>query len=163
MFRLAAKYLPEAQPEVYQGALDRGLFAWDGDRLVVPTSPKDLRKPCLEYFMKAAEDRASRSADIFREIGEYLAVTWLETQYILEPACTVRTLFGRLVKTQTCFELMCEGARRIVPDLEQEVADETLANTPLMKQLAAHPVYTVAQFAQAVGAIYYACVGMEDN
>ena len=47
-----------------------------------------------------------------------------------------------------------------MPDIEQEVADEGLANTDLMKQLAAHPVYTVAQFAQAVGAVYYACVGL---
>ena len=160
VFRLAAKYLPEGEPQVYQGALNRGLFAFSGDRLTVPTAPKDLRKPCLEYFMKAAENRQSPSAEIFREIGKFLAVTWRETQYILEPACEVRTLFGRLVKTQACFELMCEGARRIVPDIRQEVADETLANTPLMRQLAEHPTYTVAQFAQAVGAIYYACVGL---
>ena len=160
VFRLAAKYLPDADPGVWQGALDRGLLKWEGERLAVPTAPKDMRKPCLEYFMQAAEARDSRSAEIFREIGEYLAVTWRETQYMLEPACRVRTLFGRLVKTQACFELMCEGARRIVPDIEQEVADEGLANTGLMKQLAAHPVYTVAQFAQAVGAIHYACVGL---
>jgi hypothetical protein len=29
-----------------------------------------------------------------------------------------------------------------------------------MRKLAAHPVYTVAQFAQAVGAVHYACVGL---
>ena len=58
------------------------------------------------------------------------------------------------------FELMCEGAKRIVPDIELAVADEGLANTGLMKQLAAQPDYTVAQFAQAVGAVYYACVGL---
>jgi hypothetical protein len=87
-------------------------------------------------------------------------VTWRETEYLLRPACRRRTLFGRLVKTQACFELMCEGARRIVPDIEQAVADAGLANTDLMRQLAAHPVYTVAQFAQAVGAVYYACVGL---
>ena len=28
-----------------------------------------------------------------------------------------------------------------------------------MKQLADHPQYTVAQFGQAVGAIYYGCLG----
>ena len=160
VFRLAAKYLPDADPAVYRGAFDQGLFAREGERIVVSTVPRDMRKPCLEYFMKAAADRDSASAEIFREIGEYLAVTWRETEYILEPACKARTLFGRLVKTQACFELMCEGAERIVPQIEQEVADETLANTDLMKQLVAHPVYTVAQFAQAVGAIYFACVGL---
>lgn len=159
VFRLAAKYLPKADPAVYAGAFDKGLFAKDGERIVVPAAPKDMRKACLEYFMAAAADRTSPCADIFREIGEYLAITWRETQYILEPACAARTLFGRLVKTKACFELMCEGARRIVPDIEQEAADEGLANTEMMKQLADHPVYTVAQFAQAVGAVYYSCAG----
>ena len=160
VFRLAAKILPGADPEAYQGALDRGLFAKEGERLIVPDAPKDMRKPCLEYFMHEAERRDSKCANIFRDIGEYLAVTWRETEYLLRPACRRRTLFGRLVKTQACFELMCEGARRIVPDIEQAVADAGLANTDLMRQLAAHPVYTVAQFAQAVGAVYYACVGL---
>jgi len=160
VFRLAAKFLPEADPGVYREALDRGLFVEDGGCLIVPTAPKDMRKPSLEYFMREAERRKSKCADIFREIGEYLAVTWRETEYLLRPACRQRTLFGRLVKTPACFALMCEGARRIVPDIEQAVADEGLANTDLMKQLAAHPVYTVAQFAQAVGALHYACVGL---
>lgn len=160
VFRLAANVLPGADPEAYQGAFDRGLFVKEGERLIVPAAPKDMRKPCLEYFMHEAERRDSKCADIFREIGEYLAVTWRETEYLLRPACRRRTLFGRLVKTQACFELMCEGARRVVPDIEQAVADAGLANTDLMRQLAAHPVYTVAQFAQAVGAVYYACVGL---
>ena len=160
MFRLAAKYLPDSVPETWQGALERGLLRWEGERLIVHTASKDMRKPCLEYFMQAAEDRGSRCAEIFRQVGEFLAVTWRETQYILNPECTVRTLFGRLVKTQACFELMCEGARRIVPDIRQEVADEALSETPLMRQLAGHPVYTVAQFARAVGTIYCACVGL---
>ena len=160
VFRMAAKFLPDADPKVYQEALDRGLFVKEGDRLIVPTAPKDMRKPCLEYFMGEAERRESKCADIFREIGEYLAVTWRETEYLLRPACRQRTLFGRLVKTPACFELMCEGAKRIVPDIELAVADEGLANTDLMKQLATHPTYTVAQFAQAVGAVYYACVGL---
>ncbi|MBQ9038782.1 MAG: hypothetical protein IJ119_04765 [Clostridia bacterium] len=160
VFRLAANSLPDAAPKVFQGALDRGLFVKEDERLIVPTSPKDMRKPCLEYFMREAERRDSKCADIFRQIGEYLAVTWRETEYLLRPACKQRTLFGRLVKTPACFDLMCEGARRIVPDIEQAVADEGLANTGLMKQLAAHPVYTVAQFAQAIGAVYYACVGL---
>ena len=50
-----------------------------------------------------------------------------------------------------------------MPSLVQHAADGSLANTPLMKQLADHPQYTVAQFGQAVGAIYYGCVGLEDE
>ena len=162
VFRLAAKHLPDADPVLYQRAFDKGLFRWEGDRLTVPTSPEDMRKPCLEFFMQAAADTGSPAADLFRAVGEGLGVTWRETQFILQPACSARTLFGRLVKTKACFDEICEGARRIVPDICLEAADETLAVTPLMRQLARHPVYTVAQFAQAVGAIYYACSDMPE-
>lgn len=161
VFRLAAKYLPEQELAVYQEALDLGLFVWKDDKLVVPTEPKDMRKPCLEFFMKkAGEAEHPVCADIFRQVGEYLAVTWEETDYILEPEAKERSLFGRLVKTPACFRLMCEGAKNRVTDLKQYAADGGLANTALMKQLEAHPDYTVAQFAQAVGAIYFGCLGL---
>lgn len=161
VFRLAAKYLPKEDPEVYQEALDHGLFVQKGEELAVPTEPKDMRKPCLEFFMKkAGEPEHPVCADIFRQVGEYLAVTWEETDYILEPAAKERSLFGRLVKSPVCFQLMCEGAKGRVPELKQYAADGGLANTALMKQLDAHPDYTVAQFAQAVGAIYFGCLGL---
>ena len=159
-FRLAAMQLPEADPDAWREALDRGLFVREGGRLTVPTAPADMRKPCLEFLMARAEDPDSPCAGIFRTIGEYLGVTWRETDWVLAPACRSRTLYGRLVKTRACFDLLCEGARRIVPGLRLEAADETLANTPLMRQLAARPDYTVAQFGQAVGAIHYACTGL---
>lgn len=161
VFRLAAKYLPEEEPSVYQEALDEGLFVRKGERLEVPTEPKDMRKPCLEFFMKkAAEPGHGPCAEIFRQVGAYLAVTWEETEYILEPEAKERSLFGRLVKSPACFRLMCEGAARREPDIRQYAADGSLANTELMKQLEAHPDYTVAQFAQAVGALYFGCLGL---
>ena len=161
VFRLAAKHLPADDPETWQEVLDQGLLRWEGDRLIVPTEPKDLRKPCLEFFMaKAAEPGKEACAEIFRRIGEYLAVTWEETEYILRPETPDRTLFGRLVKNPACFRLMCEGAARRDPELRQYAADGSLANTVLMRQLDAHPDYTVAQFAQAIGAIYYGCLGL---
>ena len=161
VFRLAAKYLPERDPDTWEQLFARGLFRREGARLIVPTAPADMRKACLEFFMEKAQDAGSVCAEVFREVGESLGVCWKETQYILRPACGERTLFGRLVKTEACFRLLCEGARRIVPGLVQHAADGSLANTPLMKQLAAHPQYTVAQFGQAVGAIYYGCLGLE--
>lgn len=164
VFRLAAKYLPKEAPKVWKEALEKGLFVQKEERLVVPTEPKDMRKPCLEYFMKkAGEPENEICAEIFRQIGEYLAVTWEETDYILEPEAKERSLFGRLVKIPRCFELMCEGAKRREPELKQYAADGGLANTPLMKELEAHPDYTVAQFAQAVGAIYFGCLGLLDR
>ncbi|MDE7245836.1 MAG: hypothetical protein K2O18_17930 [Oscillospiraceae bacterium] len=160
VFRLAAEYLPERAPELMQEVLDRGLFRWEGERLIVPSEPEDMRKPCLEFFMRQAAAGQPVCGEIFRTVGEYLAVTWRETEYILRPETEERTLFGRFVKLPACFQLMCEGAQRREPTLRQYAAGSGLANTALMKQLDAHPNYTVAQFAQAVGAVYYGCMGL---
>lgn len=161
VFRLAAKLLPEREPGIFKETLEKGLFQWQGDRLVIPTEPKDMRKACLEFFMdQAAASSEGVCAEIFRQIGEYLAVTWRETQYILEPEAADRTLFGRLVKHPACFRLINEGAARREPSLRHFAADSSLANTPLMRQLERDPAYTVAQFAQAVGAVYYGCLGL---
>lgn len=158
VFRLAAKQAPEA----VQAALDRGLFRWEGDCLVVPTQPEDRRKECLEFFMERAAAGQPECGEIFRTVGEYLAVTWRETRMILCPEAEDRTLFGRLVKLPACFRLIREGAARREPSLRQYAAGSDLANTPLMRELAARPGYTVAQFAQAVGAVYYGCLGLKD-
>lgn len=159
VFRLAARELPKTAPQIWQEAVERGLFVWEGGKLTVPTAPQDLRKPCLEFFMEKAEAPGGDAcAELFRKIGESLGACWTETAYILQPESRERTLFGRLVKSSACFRLLCEGAGRIVPELQQHAADGSLANTPLMRQLEAHPDYTVAQFAQAVGAVYFGCL-----
>lgn len=160
IFRLAAARLPRHAPKFWQDVLDRGLFRWEGDRVTVPTSPTDMRKDCLEYFMEQAAAGQPDCQELFRQVGEYLAITWRETEYILRPEAKDRTLFGRLVKHPACFRLVCQGAARREPDLQLTAADGRLANTRLMKQLAARPGCTVAQFAQAVGAICYSCLGL---
>ena len=159
VFRLAAKYLPQTEPEIFEEALAKGIFRREGEELIVPTEPKDMRKPALEFFMeKAAGGTSAVCARIFREIGTFLAVTWQETDYILQPEAKERSLFGRLVKVPACFDLISEGSKARVPQLVQYAADSSLANTQLMNQLDSHPVYTVAQFAQAVGALYFGCL-----
>lgn len=161
IFRLAAELFPQQTPELWEEALGRGLFRWEGAALVVPTAPVDMRKDLLEYFMERASAGQSACQDLFRQVGEYLAVTWRETDYVLRPEAGDRTLFGRLVKHPACFHLLCQGAARREPDLQLTAADGGLANTDLMKQLDAYPGYSVAQFAQAVGAIYYGCLGLK--
>lgn len=157
VFRLAARELPEKSPEVWRTALDKGFFMREGEKLVVPAGPQDLRKPCLEFFMEqAAKDETC--AEIFRRIGEALGACWAETEYILSPKAKERTLFGRLVKETSCFHLLCEGAKRIVPDIQLNTVGSGPANTSLMKQLLRNPNYTAAQFAQALGAVFYACL-----
>ena len=159
VFRLACKYLPGAEQSVMDEAFDSGFFAWRGEEMIVPTVPRDMRKPALEFFMaKAADGSSPVCARIFREIGTFLAAAWQETEYILHPEAKERSLFGRLVKVPACFERMQEGAGMRVPELVLYAADSSLANTGLMKQLDSHPDYTVAQFAQAVGALYFACL-----
>ena len=54
-------------------------------------------------------------------------------------------------------EEMARGAAA----MERAAADGGLANTGLMKQLNVYPGCTVAQFAQAVGAVHYACLGLK--
>ena len=157
VFRLAAKYLPEESPGLFRELFTRGFLVEAGGSLRVPTEPKDLRKPFLEFLMRLAGSGAEPTVDrIFRELGEFLAVAWLETEFILSPRARERILFGRLVKHRPCFTLMVEGARRIAPGLELGVADDEMANTSFMRALKERPGYTVAQFAQAIGAVHYA-------
>ena len=168
VFRLAYKNLPDKEPEILREAMDRGLFearqddsSPDGLFVTVPTEPEDMRKECLEFFMeKAADGESEVCRGIFRTIGAYIAVTWAENEYMLHPAATERTLFGRLVKRPECFELIKEGAEKIEPSLVLKCADSDLAVTPLMRQLEEDPVFTVAQFAQAVGALYFGCLAL---
>jgi hypothetical protein len=56
---------------------------------------------------------------------------------------------------------MLDGARTRLKGLVMDVADSGMANTSLMKQLDADDHFTVAQFAQAIGAIYYANQGLQ--
>ncbi len=161
VFRLAMKYFPEQRPDLYQELFDLGyvqVVTVEGQKqLVVPTEPVDMRKAFLEHMMSLPErENDEVNNRIWQELGEFLAVTWLETEKILMPDAKSRFLFGRLVKRQKCFDLMVEGAKRIVPDIQLEVANSDMAITPLMKKLEEYPNYTVAQFAQAIGAVYYA-------
>nr|WP_321307095.1 hypothetical protein [uncultured Sphaerochaeta sp.] len=165
IFRLAVKYFPIERPDLYKELFEKGFVKIIGNEdsttLIVPTEPDDMRKPFLEHMM-ALVDRENDATNrkIWKEVGMALGVTWLETDRMLNPAAKARIQFGRLVKKKSCFDLLLEGARIIAEDIEFEVADSTLANTTLMKLLEADEHYTVAQFAQAVGAVYYANEGL---
>lgn len=165
VFRLAIKSFPEKRPDLYKELFDKGFLAekeMDGRKmLVVPTEPKDMRKGFLEHMMSLPErEKDELTSEIFRQIGVFLAVTWSETQRILQPKAKSRILFGRVVKNSYCFKLMQAGAKSRQSDLQLDVADAGMANTELMKQLEADEYFTVAQFAQAIGAIYYGNQGL---
>ena len=133
-----------------------GFTAQDGDLLTIAAQPQDLRKPCLEHLMRCAEAGDAHAEAVFRDIGESLSVTAREMEYLLHPAVKARFLFGRFVKRPAVFRLLAEGFRRGAGDLRLIPSDESLANTPLMRALARSQDATVAQFGQAVGAIYFA-------
>lgn len=164
VFRLALKYFPSERPELFSELEEKGYIA---ERVVggkrgwyVPTDPVDQRKGLLEHLMSLPEREADETNfKIWRELGECLAATAIETRRILAPGTDRRFLFGRLVKNRRCFELMAEGARRVDPRSELVVAGTGMANSPLMRQLGESAERSVAQFAQAVGAVYFANLG----
>lgn len=132
-YRFAARLLPEAAPEVYQALFDE------------------------EYLMNRACEGQPQMEQIFREIGRCLYAAWCVAEDILAPAVKSRVLFGRFVKKEHCFRLMEQGVHSQAL-VELYAADSSLAYTPLMLDLEHDPVRTVAQFGQAVGAVYFAAM-----
>ena len=123
--------------------------------LSVPTEPEDLRKPCLEHLMRLAESGRTEACEVFRRIGLHLGILSRELDFLLRPETKDRYLCGRFVKSKTCFRLLCKGCSEALPDLRLVAADENLARSPLMRDLSSRGDVTVAQFGQAVGAIYW--------
>lgn len=124
--------------------------------LEIALEPEDLRKAALEHLMQLADQGQSEAQEVFRRIGEHLAVLTRELRELLHPQPRRRYVFGRFVKSPACFALLQEGFSRADTGARLCAPDESLALSPLMRQLAAREDVTVAQFGQAVGAIYYA-------
>lgn len=154
-YRLALRLFEERAPERYAELFDHGFLQNRDGGVFVALSPADMRKPLLEYLMRLAAEGDPTAETIFRQIGEYLAVTFEETEWMLAPKSKQRVLFGRFVKHKRCFELLQEGANARGP-VEFVAGDGNLAFTPLMLDLKQDPIHTVAQFGQAVGAAYFA-------
>ena len=107
--------------------------------------------------MNRACEGQPQMEQIFREIGRCLYAAWCVAEDILAPAVKSRVLFGRFVKKEHCFRLMEQGVHSQAL-VELYAADSSLAYTPLMLDLEHDPVRTVAQFGQAVGAVYFAAM-----
>ena len=144
-FRLAY----EKKPELLTGFLEE-----DEGLLRIRTGPEDRRKECLEHLMKKAEEGDAKACAVFYEIGYNLGQISREIAFLLHPDTNQRYLYGRFVKHPICFQLIRQGCRDSMPELELLPADDTLACSPLMLQLAARADVSVAQFGQAVGALY---------
>ena len=156
----ARRYLGQAAAYRLAYELDPRLldgFTEERDGVLrIRTQPEDQRKPCLEYLMQKADEGDPNAEEIFRQIGRHLAVVTDELDFLLHPKTNMRYLFGRFVKSARCFALLREGFAERLPQFRLENGAEGLANTPLMRALAERQDVPVAQFAQAIGAIYYA-------
>ncbi|MEN6593567.1 MAG: hypothetical protein ABFC31_01265 [Clostridiaceae bacterium] len=154
-YRLALKLFEEQAPALFAELFEQGFLETKNGGVYVVLQPKDMRKALLEHLMEIAANGEPAAEEIFREIGEYLAVTFEETERMLHPKTKVRVLFGRFVKRKRCFTLLQEGANRRM-NITFLAGDGNMAYTPLMNDLNDDPVHTVAQFGQAVGAAYFA-------
>ncbi len=154
-YRLALRSFEEKALARYAELFDKGFLEKRDGGIFVCQTPSDMRKPLLEHLMRLASEGDATAAEIFREIGEFLAVTFEETEWMLAPKSRARILFGRFVKHKRCFDLMQEGAAAR-NDVRFVAGDGTLAFTPVMLELKNDPSHTVAQFGQAVGAAYFA-------
>ena len=137
-------------------ALLEGFVREEEGVLSVPTEPVDLRKPCLAHLMAKAEEGSAAAEEIFRRIGRSLAMVSREMDWLYGGTPPRRFLFGRFVKSRRCFGLLREGFEQSCAGVGLLAADEELANSGLMRQLAARPELSVAQFGQAVGAVFFA-------
>lgn len=135
-------------------ALLEGFTAREGDVLRIRRGP-DMRKPCLAHLAAAARDGEAAAGEVFRQIGRHMGQMYREMQWLLAPGTDVRYLFGRFVMEPACFEMIRSGCLETAPWIRLEAADEGMAHSPLMRELAARPGVTVAQYGQAVGAAYY--------
>ena len=100
VFRLAVKYFKQSREDLYDELIEKGFVVCRAGGLYVPIEPVDLRKPFLEHVMSLPErEKCPVCERIFKEIGHHLAVTWQETEKILNPVAKERFLFGGLLKT----------------------------------------------------------------
>ena len=155
----ARRYMGQAAAFRLAWALDKSLLdgfaVREGESVRIRAWP-NMRKPCLAHLMQKAEEGHPAAREVFRRIGMHLGQVCREEDWLLRPGTDTRWLFGRFVKSPACFDLLREGCASAAPHIRLEAADEGLANTPIMRALARQGAGAVAQYGQAVGALYYA-------
>jgi len=156
-YRLALEYFKAESAQMYDKLFKMGFIEEKDNGIYVVTLPEDKRKPLLEHIMKLADEGQPQAEKVFFEIGKCLAATWCETEYLLNPKVKQRILYGRFIKSKKCLQLLKDGAREML-NITLEAGDDNLAFTSLMKELRDNPDYTVAQFGQAIGAVYFAAM-----
>lgn len=155
VFRLAIRASQAKDGALYAQLLRDGYAEERDGGVTIVLEPNDMRKPLLEHLMHLCAEGHPELESTFYEIGQATGIAYCETAHVLAPITHDRILYGRLVKENACFELIKKGAGNITDEMNLSVAGEQSAHSGLMLQLQRHPRFTMAQFAQAVGAIYY--------
>ena len=145
----AFRYAYDINPSLLDGFIEE-----NNGMLKIISEPSDMRKLCLEHLMRLAKSGNEDAKAVFLKIGECLGQVSREVEYLLQPESDMRYIFGRFAKYPEIFSLLKEGHKKTMPKLELIAADDGLAFSPLMVQLAKKRDITVAQFGQAIGAIY---------
>ncbi len=150
----------------YPGNLYKCIFRFDNDEdahfmnqakvLEAAGMPLTNPKPCVDMLISMAESGEQNAETIFKNVGLYLGHAIREINFFMKPKTNKFLLMGRFAKSEYVFDLMSIGMQKVAPDAVVLQADEGLANTPIMKKLAEIDKTAIAQFAQAVGCIYYA-------
>ncbi|MDO5441649.1 MAG: hypothetical protein Q4F55_03750 [Bacillota bacterium] len=150
----------------YPGNLYKCVFRIDNDEeshfmnqervLKAANMPLTNPKPCVDMLINMAEGGEQNAETLFKNIGLYIGHAIREIKFFMKPKANTFIIMGRFAKSEYCFDLMSIGMQNIAPDAVVLQADEGLANTPIMKKIAEIDRTAVAQFAQAVGCIYYA-------
>ena len=84
-----------------------------------------MRKPCLEYLMKAAAKRGRGSGGNIPAHRADLAQMTREMEFLLDTGDKEPLYcFGRFVKESACFALIEEGFRELLPEMKLYAADE---------------------------------------
>ena len=168
VFRLALKHFAQEREDLYQELFARGFVEKKEKNAkplwVVPTEPIDKRKPLMGHLMQLLDREDNQTIQkVFRKIGLFLAITWFETERTLKPAAKSRQLFGGLITHKKCYQLIQDGAESLIENVRFDIANEDMANSSLMKQLENFSDFKVGQLATAIGAVYYANLGLQQE
>jgi hypothetical protein len=164
-YRLAMKLFARHEHGLYQQLFDMGFVQKADTGAIFVKADPDMRKPFLAHLQRLAAEGEPIAQQIFTKMGGYIGHVYHETERILETGLDTRYVFGRLVMDDTVFGLMQRGAMGVASGLNLVQANESMAHTPLMRQLGVgqYSHATVAQFGQAVGAVHFANLGMKMN
>lgn len=146
----AFRYAYALAPRLLEGYIEE-----EGGVIRVITAPEDKRKALLEHLMALADEGDGDAKEVFVRIGRALGEVTLEAEALLHTGMKKRYVFGRFVKRPGVFALIERGFSEVCPGFSLIAADSALAKSPLMISLASEPSVTVAQFGQAVGAVYF--------